>query len=147
MLTGSSRFAYICAISALLLRKSRPLGVRTSLQCILDLFSRKILAYKVSVNIDTKLVLYTFRLAYTRREYPKGVIFHSDQGAQYTAKEFRKVLDEADFVQSFLAKGHSFDNAVVESFFKYLKHEELNRRTFNTVHELNLSLFEYDFIC
>ena len=70
-------------------------------------------------------------------------MFHSDRGTQYTSKEFRKALDKADFVQSFSAKGHPFDNAVMESFFRYLKHEELNRRTFNTMQELNLSLFEY----
>jgi len=119
----SSQFVYICAI--------------------MDLFSRKILAYKVSVAINTRLVLGTFRLAYSKRRYPKSVMFHSDRGTQYTAKEFRKAIDEADFVQSFSAKGHPFDNAVIESFFRYLKHKELNRRTLNTVQELSLSLYEY----
>lgn len=70
-------------------------------------------------------------------------MFHCSQGTWYTAKEFRKALDEADFVQSFSAKGHPFDNAVMESFFRYLKHEELNRINFNSLRELNLSLFEY----
>ena len=119
----SGKFVYICAI--------------------MDLFSRKILAYKISISIDLRLVLDTFRLAYSKRGCPKGVMFHSDRGTQYTSKEFRKALDEADFVQSFSAKGHPFDNAVMESFFRYLKHEELNRRTFNNMQELNLSLFEY----
>ena len=119
----SGRFAYVCAI--------------------MDLYSRKILAYKVSVNINTKLVLDTFHLAYSKRGYPKGVMFHSDQGSQYTSKEFYKILDAADFIQSFSAKGHPYDNAVIESFFRYLKHEELNRRSFNSLQELKLSLFEY----
>lgn len=117
------RFVYVCAI--------------------MDLFSRKILAYKTSMNIDAKLVLDAFRLAHSKRCYPKGVMFHSDQGTQYTSKEFRKALDKADFVQSFSAKGHPFDNAVMVSFFRYLKHVELNRRTFNSIQDLNLSLFEY----
>ena len=119
----SNRFCYVCAI--------------------MDLFSRKILSYKVSAKIDIRLVLDAFNLAYSKRGYPKGVMFHSDQGTQYAAKEFRKALDATDFVQSFSAKGHPFDNAVMESFFRYLKHEELNRRTFNSIQELNLSLFEY----
>jgi putative transposase len=119
----SGRFAYICAI--------------------MDLYSRKIISYKVSTSIDTKLVLDTFGLAYSKRGFPNGVMFHSDQGVQYTSKDFRKALDAADFVQSFSAKGHPFDNAVMESFFRYLKHEELNRRVFNSLLELNLSLFEY----
>ena len=70
-------------------------------------------------------------------------MFHSDQGSQYTSKEFRKALDCANIVQSFSARGHPYDNAVMESFFRFLKHEELNRRTFNSLQELNLSLFEY----
>jgi putative transposase len=119
----SGRFCYVCAI--------------------MDLFSRKILSYKASTSIDAKLVLDTFRLAYSKRGRPKGVMFHSDRGTQYTSKEFRKELDRVGFVHSFSAKGHPYDNAVMESFFKYLKHEELNRRTFNTLQELNLSLFEY----
>jgi len=85
----------------------------------MDLFSRKIIAYKVNANIDKTLVLDTFRLAYSRRNFPTGVMFHSDRGSQYTAIAFRKVLDDADFVQSFSAKGHPYDNAVMESFFKY----------------------------
>lgn len=110
---------------------------------IIDLFSRKVIAYKTSHKIDTKLVRDTFFLAYSKRNQPKGVMFHSDRGVQYTSKDFRKILDDAEFVQSFSAKGHPYDNAVAESFFKYLKKEELNRRTFNTINVLNLSLFEY----
>ena len=58
----SGRFCYVCAI--------------------MDLYSRKILSSKTSTNIDTKLVLDTFSLAYSKRGCPKGVMFHSDQGAQ-----------------------------------------------------------------
>jgi len=46
-------------------------------------------------------------------------------------------------VQSFSAKGCPFDNAVVESFFKFLKAEETNRRYYSTFADLQLSLFEY----
>ena len=46
-------------------------------------------------------------------------------------------------VQSFSAKGHPYDNAVMECFFKYLKKEETDRNSYHSVRELNLSLFEY----
>ncbi|MDR1769433.1 MAG: IS3 family transposase [Hungatella sp.] len=110
---------------------------------IIDLFSRKVIAYKTSTRINTQLALDTFYYAYTKRGYPKNVLFHSDRGCQYTSQEFRKVIDHADFIQSFSAKGHPYDNAVAESFFKYLKKEELHRRNFSSLKELNLSLFEY----
>lgn len=70
-------------------------------------------------------------------------MFHSDRGCQYTSADFRKAVDLADYIQSFSAKGHPYDNAVAESFFKYLKLEELNRKSFSSLDELNLSLFEY----
>ncbi|MBQ8692816.1 MAG: transposase family protein, partial [Synergistaceae bacterium] len=48
------------------------------------------------------------------------VIFHSDRGSQYTSNLFRRLLDEIDFRQSLSAPGCPYDNAVVESFFKFL---------------------------
>jgi len=110
---------------------------------VMDLFSRKIIAYKVSTKIDKQLAIDAFSAAYSKRGKPTGVMFHSDRGSQYTSKDFRKAIDKAEFVQSFSAKGHPYDNAVVESFFKYLKKEELDRNSFQSIKELELSLFEY----
>lgn len=110
---------------------------------IIGLFSRKVISYNVSSKIDTKLVSDTFKKAYNIRNCPKNLIFHSDRGSQYTAKEFRDMLDKYGVIQSFSAKGYPYDNAVAESFFKFLKLEELNRRTYNNKSELEISLFEY----
>ena len=46
-------------------------------------------------------------------------------------------------IQSFSAKGHPYDNAVMECFFKYLKKEEINRRNYSSLAELQISLFQY----
>ena len=46
-------------------------------------------------------------------------------------------------IQSFSAKGYPFDNAVMECFFKYLKKEELNRNSYDSFQDLNLSIFKY----
>jgi len=117
------RFCYICAI--------------------LDLFARTLIVWKTGTSPTAKFVSDTFNVAYYERGTPSGVLFHSDRGSQYTSSEFRKLMDRLDIVQSFSAKAHPFDNAVIESFFRYLKHEELNRRSFKSIDELNLSLFEY----
>lgn len=69
----------------------------------------------------------TFKKAYASRKSPYGLIFHSDRGSQYTAFAFRQLLDSLHVVQSFSKKGYPFDNAVCESFFKYLKKEEQNK--------------------
>lgn len=93
--------------------------------------------------MDVKLVTDTFNKAFSDRNYPDNLIFHSDRGSQYTSKIFRKLLDRYNVIQSFSAKGYPYDNAVAESFFKFLKLEELNRQTFYTKAQLKLSLFEY----
>lgn len=59
---------------------------------ILDLFSRKVVAHRVSPKNSTYLVTSTFRQAYRNRNEPQQLIFHSDQGPQYTSNTFRKLL-------------------------------------------------------
>ena len=110
---------------------------------IMDLFSRKIISWHISGKADVDLVRTTFLKAYKKRNAPYGLMFHSDRGVQYTALSFRKLLDSFDVVQSFSKKGYPFDNAVCECFFKYLKKEETNRRTYHTLQELQNSIFEY----
>ena len=119
----NGRFHYVCAV--------------------IDLYARKLIACKASAKMDVSLTLSTFNAAYVSRREPTGVIFHSDRGSQYTAKDFRRRMDEVHFIQSFSAKAHPYDNAVSEAFFRYLKHEEVNRRSFSTLAELELALFEY----
>ena len=119
----SGKFFYLCAI--------------------IDLFSRKVIAYKLSNKIDTQLAINTVNMAVANRGKSKGVIFHTDRGSQFTSFEFRKHLDSLDMIQSFSAKAHPYDNAVMECFFKYLKKEETNRKSYSSFYELNISLFEY----
>ena len=110
---------------------------------VIDLFSRKVISYSISNRMNEKLVMDTFNKAFSIRNQPKNLIFHSDRGSQYTSKNFRKLLDECNVMQSFSAKGYPYNNAVAESFFKFLKLEELNRQTFYNQAQLALSLFEY----
>ena len=112
---------------------------------ILDLFSRKVIAYKLSNKIDTQLAIDTVNLAVASRGKSQGVIFHTDRGCQFTSIQFRKHLDRLNMVQSFSAKAHPYDNAVMECFFKYLKKEEVNRKCYSSFSNLNNSLFEYVF--
>lgn len=113
------------------------------LAVVIDLSSRKIIGFKLSSTINTQLALDAFNIAFESRGRPDGVMFHSDRGAQYTSKEYMKHLFSLGVVQSFSAKGHPYDNAVCECFFKYLKKEETNRKTYSTYTELGLSIFEY----
>jgi len=111
---------------------------------IIDLFSRKVIAYQAGEQADTQLVVKTFLSAFHRPNPELNtLIFHSDRGCQYTSKVFRDLLDSCQVTQSFSAPGYPFDNAVAESFFKYLKKEELDRRKYSCIEDLKLSLFQF----
>lgn len=84
---------------------------------ILDLFSRKIVSYRISLRNSTQLITTTFRNAYTKRGEPKGLVFHSDRGSQYTSATFRKLLVALGVTRSISQAGRPHDNAVAESFF------------------------------
>ena len=95
---------------------------------IIDLFSRKVIAHKVSKKNSTQLLTATFKMAHEERHPPSGLIFHSDRGAQYTSHRFQQLLHKYNTKQSFSQPGKPHDNAVAESFFASLKKEELYRK-------------------
>ncbi len=94
---------------------------------ILDLFSRKVIAYKISRKNSTQLITSTFRAALTKREIGPGLLFHSDRGTPYTSHSFCNLLASLSVVQSFSSPAQPHDNAVTETFFSTLKREELKR--------------------
>lgn len=110
---------------------------------VMDLFSRKIIGWHISGKHDVELTMSTFKKAYNKRNVKFGLIFHSDQGSEYTAFSFRKMLDSFNVVQSFSKKGYPYDNACCESFFKFLKKNLIYRNSYRSLEDLNLSVFEY----
>lgn len=109
----------------------------------MDLFSRKIIGWHISAHHNVEITMSAFNKAYKNRKVQYGLIFHSDQGSEYTAFSFRNRLDSYNIVQSFSKKGDPFDNACCESFFKYLKKNRTNRRTYSSLSKLRLDVFEY----
>lgn len=99
---------------------------------ILDLFSRKVIAYKISKKNSTQLITSTFKMAWEQRSPEAGLIFHSDRGSQYTSHRFQQLLHERSVVQSFSNSGKPHDNAVAESFFASFKKEELYRKNYTS---------------
>ena len=102
-----------------------------SLCVIIDVFSRKMIAYKISLNNDTALVLATFQEAFAARGNPAGVTFHSGQGRNYTSYAFRNCLREHGVHQSFSNPAAPHDNAVVEAFFSVLKREDISHNYYS----------------
>lgn len=92
---------------------------------ILDLFSHRVIAHKVSRKNSTQLITATFKMACELRRPEAGFIFHSDRGAQYTSHRFQQLFHEQACMRSCSNSGKPHDNAVAESFFASLKKEEL----------------------
>ena len=110
---------------------------------ILDLFSRKVIAYRLSSQNNTNLTINTFKDAYENRNRPKELSFHSDQGANYTAYDFRDLLRFLKVNQSFSKAGNPYDNACMESFYSTFKREEYNGKTYKFFEDLEQSVKSY----
>jgi len=95
------------------------------LAAILDAYSRKVIGYAVSATLDTALTLQALKMAIATRNPCAGVIHHSDQGVQYASEEYVAELRSRDFLISMARAGNPYENAMMESFFKTLKYEEV----------------------
>ena len=110
---------------------------------IIDLFSRKVIAHRISRSASTRLVTTTFRAAYAERGMPKNLTFHSDRGGQYISDAFSKLLQQFGVKQSFSATARPHDNAVAEAFFATFKKEEAYRRTYSSEQDYRKSVEQY----
>lgn len=93
------------------------------LAAILDLFSRRVIAWATSANIDRHLALDALATALRDRRPSEGLVHHSDRGSTYASGDYRKVLKANKIKCSMSRKGDCWDNAVAESFFASLKRE------------------------
>lgn len=114
------------------------------LTTVIDLADRSVVGWNLSDNLtDTDTVIAAFKKAVINRPIEPGLIFHSDRGSQYVSREFRRLLEEKQCVQSMSRKGNCWDNAVAESFFKTIKTESLHRYKFNSMSQVHSVVFNY----
>jgi putative transposase len=113
------------------------------LAVILDLFSRAVVGWALDSTLATSLPLAALSSALTRRCPNAALMFHSDQGCQYTSALHRSALEHHGITVSMSRRGQCWDNAVAESFFATLKNELVYRRRWATRHELRNAVFEY----
>ncbi len=111
---------------------------------VLDLYARKLLSLTVSKRNSTWLTKNTLQTAYDlRTPDTTKLLFHSDQGRNYTSKAFMDLVLSLGIKQSFSKKGTPYDNSVCESFFNTLKREELYRTAYTSEKHLRESLTKY----
>lgn len=111
------------------------------LVAIMDLFSRKILTWRLSNTLDTRFC--TEALNEALATYPKSDIFNTDQGAQFTSTEFTTILKQHDIQISMDSKGRWIDNVFIERFWRSLKYEEVYLRAYQSIPEAKAYISDY----
>ena len=111
--------------------------------CLQDKFTRRIVGWKISERMTAQLVIDVFLQARRRGLIGKGAIIHTDQGSQYAAVDYRRLLYIGGFRQSMSRKGNCYDNAQAESFFSRLKAELVENGIFESVEDARSEVFSY----
>ena len=111
------------------------------LTSIMDLFSRKIIAWTLSETLEVSCVIDTINKAKARRNIDQPLIIHSDRGSQYVAKEYKKATENMQ--RSYSKKAFPWDNACIESFHSVIKREWLNRFKIRDYKQAYQLIFEY----
>lgn len=111
------------------------------LAAVVDWFSRKVLAWKLSITLSADFCIEAMEEALARHGRPD--IFNTDQGSQFTSTEFIKVLKAAEIVISMDGKGAWRDNVFVERLWRTVKYEEVYLRAYASVSEARTSIGRY----
>ena len=113
------------------------------LAVVIDLFSRRIVGWSMQSRMTTDLALQALLSAVWRRKPKTKVMIHSDQGSQFTSKEWQSFLGKHNLIASMSRRGNCHDNAVAESFFQLLKRERIRLRTYQTRDAARQDVFDY----
>lgn len=117
-------------------------GQKLYLSAIKDLYNNEIVAYHISSRNDIKLVLDTLKKAIKKRNV-NGLLLHSDQGFQYTSRQYNNLLKRYNIKASMSRKGNCLDNACMENFFSHFKAECFNLYSFRTAEEVKDAVHKY----
>lgn len=110
------------------------------LMAVMDWFSRYVLSWEVSITLDASFCVAALETA-LRRGTPG--IFNSDQGSQFTSREFTGILDDVGVKISMDGRGRAFDNIFVERLWRTVKYEEVYLKDYEDVPTAIIGLGNY----
>ncbi len=105
------------------------------LAAVLDLYTRRVVGWAMSARPDADLAVKALDMAYESRGKPQNVLFHSDQGSQYSSRKYRQLLWRYRITQSMSRRGNCWDNAPMERLFRSFKAEWLPRLGYSNLSE------------
>ena len=110
---------------------------------VMDLFSRRVIGWSLSSRATSEAVMDALLMAIWRRQPKTPVLVHSDQGAQYTSRDWLDLLKAHRLEVSMSRRGNCHDNAVAESFFSSMKLERIKKKIYAPRNEARLDLVQY----
>lgn len=117
---------------------------KTRYNCtIIDLYDRSVVATLNGNYITSQLAINTLKIAIARHKPGSGLILHSDQGSQYTSKDFTDFCSKSKISQSMSRAGCPYDNAPMERFYNSLKNEFIYLYSFKNEHVLDTCVNEW----
>ena len=111
------------------------------LAAVIDWFSRRVLAWRLSITMEAAFCVETLEEALARHGRPE--VFNTDQGSQFTSEAFTGVLTRNKIAISMDGKGAWRDNVFVERLWRSVKYEEVYLRAYDTVAEARASIGRY----
>ena len=111
------------------------------LVAVVDWFSRKVLAWRLSITLETEPCVEALSEALARHGTPE--IMNTDQGSQFTSLAFLKALQTAQIAISMDGQGAWRDNVFVERLWRTIKYEEVYLRAYRSVSEARRGLRRY----
>jgi putative transposase len=100
------------------------------LAVILDVYSRRVVGWSLSRQLDSRFAQQALKMAWDQRRPAPGLVHHSDRGLQYSCGEYVQQLESYGMTISMSRPGNPYDNAWAESFMKTLKVEEVDGRRY-----------------
>ena len=110
---------------------------------MLDLYSRRVVSWAFSNQPNSELSTRALEIAVQHRRPAPTLLFHSDQGVQYSSAAFQQSLRKNNMTASMSRRGNCHDNAVTERFFRSLKSERVNYRQYKTRDEAMKDIADY----
>ena len=95
------------------------------LAVVMDFFTRRVIGWSLLAHADTALISRALWMAYETRGQPRDVMYHSDQGSQYTGLKYQQVFWRYRINQSVCRRRNYWDNSPMERFFRSLKTESV----------------------
>jgi transposase InsO family protein len=111
---------------------------------IIDLHDRSVVASLNGKEITSELAINTVKKALASQPTTRGqLILHSDQGSQFTSKEFVEFCESVNITQSMSKAGYPYDNAPMERYYNTLKNELIYLHHYHSDEELNMAVNDF----